>query len=296
MNPRYNSSIIQGSNGFPSLEEFYSGVVEFEKREKRDAMYNVARFLVDHFWGNSKDMTNGLGVLLLTWNQAFYRYGMFNFDKLQECIEDNLRKIEKFRKRDIFNLSDTDAESIKDLFDQFLEALQIDSMRFSDKNIKKYTKKNLEELLGNWNIGYNSGNLGTIYKSIKEDPKIRDAIKFTPKGETGSKKEYIEITISRLKYTQLGYLKSTKFIMKSPVAVAKALHILAPDFFPLWDKEISRCYECNYNMNPAEKYVLFCDKMQFIANKVKNYDVNSEKTLIKLIDEYNYSKCTQHWI
>lgn len=61
----------------PNREEFLKGCEEFEKHEKRDAMYKVATFLVFHFWGKPSDMADGLGVLLLTWNQAFYRYGIF---------------------------------------------------------------------------------------------------------------------------------------------------------------------------------------------------------------------------
>jgi hypothetical protein len=36
-----------------------------------------------------------LGVLLLTWNQAFYRYGIFDFDDLEVCITRNLRLLRK---------------------------------------------------------------------------------------------------------------------------------------------------------------------------------------------------------
>jgi hypothetical protein len=200
----------------PNCEEFLKGCEEFEKHEKRDAMYKIATFLVSHFWGKPSDMANGLGVLLLTWNQAFYRYGIFDFDKLEECITENLQKIEDFRNRDISSLSNSDEDDIKDLFNKFLEALQIESGKMQGR--------------------------------------------------------------------------------KSPVAVAKALHLLAPKFFPLWDDKIARAYGCYYNENPAEKYVSFTKITKAIADKVKNYISRSDKTLIKLIDEYNYSKYTQGWI
>ncbi|HPD25125.1 MAG TPA: hypothetical protein PK285_12070 [Bacteroidales bacterium] len=200
----------------PNHQEFLKGCKEFEKHEKRDAMYKVATFLVSYFWGKPSYMADGLGVLLLTWNQAFYRYGIFNFDKLEKCITDNLEKIENFRNRDIYSLSNSDEGDIKDLFIKFLEALQIDS-----------------------------GNV---------------------RGR------------------------------KSPVAVAKALHLLAPKFFPLWDDKIAKAYKCYYNENPADKYVSFCKITKAIGDEVKNYINPSDKTLIKLIDEYNYSKYTQRWI
>jgi len=200
----------------PNREEFLKGFEEFEKHEKRDAMYKVATFLVSHFWGKPSDMADGLGVLLLTWNQAFYRYGIFDFDKLERCIAGNFQKIENFRNRDISTLSSSDEDDIRHLFNQFLEALQIDSGKMQGR--------------------------------------------------------------------------------KSPTAVAKTLHLLAPNFFPLWDDKIARAYRCYYNENPAEKYISFCKITKSIADRVKDYFVRSDKTLTKLIDEYNYSKYTQGWI
>lgn len=197
----------------PSKEEFNKGIEEYEKNEKYDATYNVAKFYVSHFWGNPSDMADGLAVLLLTWNQAFYRFGSYDFNKLQNCIADNIPKLNSFRNRDISTLSSDDEKEIKDLFANFLEALKIDSGK----------------------------KMGT----------------------------------------------------KSPVAVAKALHLLAPDFFPPWDYEIAQNYKCDYTVNPAEKYVSFCKIIKNMADKVKDYINRPDKTLCKLIDEYNYSKYTE---
>lgn len=197
-------------------EEFCKGIEEFGKREKRDAMYKVATFIISYYWGKPFDMANGLGVLLLTWNQAFYRYGSFDFDKLERCININLKKVEFFRKRYITSLLESDEKNITDLFKEFLEALQID--------------------------------LGKI------------------QGRT------------------------------SPVAVSKALHLLAPDFFPIWDQKIAKAYGYNYYKNPEKKYFSFCRIIKTIADKVEGYIVHSDKTLIKLIDEYNFSKYTGGWV
>ncbi len=202
--------------GIPDKTEFCKGVEEFEKHEKRDAMYKVATFLVSHFWGKTSDMADALGVLLLTWNQAFYRYGIFDFDRLEKGIAENLQRLESFRKREILSLSSHDENEIKALFDDFLNALQIDS-----------------------------GNV---------------------KGR------------------------------KSPVAVAKALHLLAPNFFPLWDDKIARAYGCYYDNAPADKYIAFCKIIRGMTQEVKDYTDKSQKSVIKLIDEYNYSKYTQGWI
>lgn len=180
-------------------------------------MYKVATFLLEHFWGKSSEMADALGVLLLTWNQAFYRYGSFDFEKLEKCIVHNLQKISAFRKRDISSLSSSDESNIKTLFIEFLDALQIDA----------------------------------------------------------------------------GKKRGTK----SPVSVAKALHLLAPTFFPLWDDKIAKKgYGCDYSKNPAEVYIEFCKITKGIASKVKRCSGRHDKTIVKLIDEYNYSKYTQGWI
>ena len=69
-NPRMNAS------------ELKAGYLAFQAHEARDAMYKTATFLVETFWGKPREMSDSLGVLLLTWNQAFYRYGLFDFDAL----------------------------------------------------------------------------------------------------------------------------------------------------------------------------------------------------------------------
>jgi hypothetical protein len=113
-------------------------------------------------------MVDGLGVLLLTWNQAFYRYGTFDFNKLEECITENFQRVGNFRTRDISSLSNSDEEEIKYLFNRLLEALKIDSGKIQGR--------------------------------------------------------------------------------KSPVGVAKALHLLAPKFFPIWEYKIARAYGCYYKV------------------------------------------------
>lgn len=197
---------------------FKRGYLAFQKHEKRDSMYRTATFLVDHFWGKPAQMADSLGVLLLTWNHAFYRYGIFDFDKLEECILKNLSLLDKYRNSSILNYTPADDTAIEHLFQQFLDALRIHS---------------------------------------------------------GKKKD-----------------------QKSPVAVAKALHLLAPEFFPLWDNKIARAYGCAYSSNAAKKYLVFFGKSKNMAEKLQS-SVNPSalgKTLLKLIDEYNYARYTQDWI
>jgi hypothetical protein len=200
----------------PSNDEFARGCQQYAAHETRDSMYKVATFLVSHFWGRPADMADGMGVLLLTWNQAFYRYGPFSYDSLERCIVDNFPQIQSFRKRDILSLSDPDHPHIKALFLTFLRALEIDQGKSKGK--------------------------------------------------------------------------------QSPVAASKALHLLAPGFFPLWDARIAEAHGCRYQAKPAEKYLAFCLATQAMARRLKDIVHSSDRTLVKLIDEYNYSKYTQGWL
>ena len=168
-------------------------------------------------------------------------------------------------------------------------------MRFSDKNTGKYSKHNLEIFLKQFNIEFVATNLTALYKSMKNS-RINNAVDFI----VDSKKDSIAIIIGGLDFDDKEKLyslnKKMKIIKRSPVSVSKALHLLAPDFFPLWDDRISRAYGCYYTENPAQKYISFCKTAKIIADKVKDCSIRSDRTLIKLIDEYNYSKYTKKWI
>lgn len=213
-------------NGYmPEPEEFKRGIEAWEEHEARSSMYKVTRFLISNFWGNPSDMAEALGVLLETWNQAFYRYGSLDHSKLENCLKENLQELGKFRKRNIEGLKDSDEQKVKTLFEEFMEATKI------------------------------------------------------PENEK-----------------------------RSPVATSKALHSLAPSFFPLWDEAIAEGYDCKYNRDPSGAYILFCKRMEIVVNEVKDYDFGEkheikfesgfkeEKSLLKLIDQYNYSKYTKGWI
>jgi len=200
------------SRRVPDREELLKGCQLYEQHEQRDAMYKVATFLLKNFWGNYTEMTNGLGVLLLTWNNAFYRFSPFSFDDLENCISKNFRSLDSFRQRNILSFMDDDKQIIKNLFMDFLKALQ-------DRNGRQ-----------------------------------------------------------------------------TPVGVAKALHLLGPEFFPLWDNKIAKGYGCNYTKNPGDKYLIFCEKIKSEAGVLSTYENLPEKPIIKILDEYNYSRYTNGWI
>jgi nitric oxide reductase large subunit len=90
-------------------------------------------------------------------------------------------------------------------------------------------------------------------------------------------------------------LKNGK-VNRGTAPAAKALHILAPHFFPMWNRRIAIAYGCRYRQYPAKKYFSFCKIMREVAEEVKEYKIESDKTILKLIYEYNYAKYTKEWI
>ena len=82
-----------------------------------------------------------------------------------------------------------------------------------------------------------------------------------------------------------------------PVGAAKCLHLLAPRFFPLWDRAIAQAYDLPLRQKGrnADRY---CRFMQIV--KVQVQGLGGEQTIgrnpLKAIDEYNYCKYTKGWI
>ncbi|MCX6376532.1 MAG: hypothetical protein NTU88_10955 [Armatimonadetes bacterium] len=200
----------------PTPADVMAGSRAYRQHDKRDSIYTVATFLIGHYWGKPGGMADALGVLLLVWNQAFYRYGGFDYDALEMCIARNMDALQSFRAREIDTFSATDELEVARLFEEFRDALKIGAGKMAGR--------------------------------------------------------------------------------RSPVAVAKALHLLAPAFFPIWDSAIASSYGCGYQVNPARAYIAFCWKTSAIAQSLARHMPSYDRTIAKLIDEFNYSKYTQGWV
>jgi hypothetical protein len=85
------------------------------------------------------------------------------------------------------------------------------------------------------------------------------------------------------------------------VSTAKFLHIICPNFFPLWDNKIARRYGCRWGKSEFsfESYWEYMVKVKEQINNIKGTKTNRIKeilkdyTILKLIDEYNYMSYTR---
>jgi len=183
-----------------------------------DSMYRVSTFLVREWLADPKRLVDALSVLLLVWNGAFYRYGSFSEQALEDCLRQNYALLSTFRGREISSWTEADEPDIERVFLSLLAAL-----------------------------------------------------------------------------------RNTANGKRSPVSASKALHLLAPNFFPLWDQYIAYAYRCPYAEHPSTAYVAFARKIRPLAIRISSElaceesprkSWLSEEPLLKRIDEYNYMKYT----
>ncbi len=129
------------------------------------------------------------------------------------------------------------------------------------------------------------------YWNIVEQFHSRDILTFTSKDAPTIKLLFDDL-LDALKIETSG----THEIRQSPVGVAKALHLLAPGFFPIWDRAIANAYHCGYGENPADAYICFCGKIREVAEGLADVASVPEKSMVKRIDEYNYARFSKGWL
>lgn len=82
-----------------------------------------------------------------------------------------------------------------------------------------------------------------------------------------------------------------------PVGAAKALHLLCPAFFPLWDRTIASKYGVALKSRGenASQYLRFMEITKQQLSELGPTELESEE-LLKLVDEYNYCRFTKGWL
>jgi len=81
-----------------------------------------------------------------------------------------------------------------------------------------------------------------------------------------------------------------------PVGAAKCLHLLAPRFFPLWDRPIAHKY--GLTLRPREsnagRYLTF---MEITKEQCERLGAQGQdRDLLKALDEYNYCRHSRGWM
>ena len=128
-----------------------------------------------------------------------------------------------------------------------------------------------------------------------------DAVHFAEIEEVVDKHPEI---ISDMRQRNIGSLKAgdettviflfTDFeVVLGPVGAAKCLHLLAPDFFPLWDRAIAEAY--GVSLGPrgknGKKYHGFMETTRTQVLRLQK-ERKGKRHLVKAVDEFNYCRYT----
>jgi hypothetical protein len=81
-----------------------------------------------------------------------------------------------------------------------------------------------------------------------------------------------------------------------PVGATKCLHLLAPHFFPLWDRAIAKAYDLPLRKTGrnADRY---CRFMEIVKDQIQALGGGQAmgRNPLKAMDEFNYCKYTKGW-
>ena len=197
----------------PTEADFKAAIRAYRAQEIRGPVCFNALARISTGWGNADEMSAGIGLLLRSWHNAFYRFGSYDPACLTACIDENIEILSDLRERTIGSFSTDDEPLVRYLFNVFTNALK--------------------------------------------------------GGKNGEQ--------------------------RSTVATAKAMHLLAPAFLPLWDNYIAGAYG-QFPMW-ANNYIGFCWQMKELAVVVEGYMPNPDDcTILKRIDEFNYAIYTKSWV
>ena len=106
------------------------------KEEPRDAIYEISTNMINVNWGKYKEISNALGVLLLIWNSAFYRYGSLDYNLIEESVIKNSQDLNVFRSRNLLSFQEKDRAKVESIYGDFLRSLRSKG-RSSAKNAGK---------------------------------------------------------------------------------------------------------------------------------------------------------------
>jgi len=115
-------------------------------------------------------------------------------------------------------------------------------------------------------------------------------------GRTGVYRERELPSVTEGEHDEIMELFKAFEAVLGPVGAAKALHLLAPRFFPLWDWAIATGYRCRLvgSIGNAGRYWDFLQMTKAQWSRIApSYQGDN---ILKLLDEYNYCHFTKGWL
>ncbi len=143
-------------------------------------------------------------------------------------------------------------------------------------------------LLQTWNMSYyrfrkfDAAHFEEIQRIIEEHPEVIVDLR---QRNIGSLKTSDEVSVVSM-FTDFEEVLG-------PVGAAKCLHLLAPDFFPLWDRAIAEAYGVYLAARGknGKKYFHFMETTRDQVLRLRK-ERKGTRNLVKAIDEFNYCRYT----
>lgn len=112
----------------------------------------------------------------------------------------------------------------------------------------------------------------------------------------GLRRRRIETLKPHEKATMMDMFEAFEVVL-GPVGTAKALHLLAPHFFPLWDRKIAKEYrvplvKAGSNGERYWRFMLISQRQCRALRSAGRVRFNP----LKALDEYNYCRYTKGWL
>lgn len=104
-------------------------------------------------------------------------------------------------------------------------------------------------------------------------------------------------SLAKADILEIGRLFAAFERVLGPVGAAKSLHLLAPGFFPLWDRKIAQSYQVTLLVRGqnADRYLEFMHiTLQQCTRLTRGRDFDGN--ILKALDEFNYCRFTKKWI
>lgn len=164
--------------------------------------------------------------------------------------------------------------------------------------------EDIEYLLMKWNqrVPVDEIKLRKTVKQVANKVKTWDLVKMNLWNYHKEITEIFRIFVNTAKPDKNGKQK------KNYTSASKALHILNPKFFVMWDYKIRDGYGCCENEEGYFNFLLRCQKEieKIISTYESDYPSGPEisqkiyegppKSIVKLLDEYNIAKYTKEWL
>jgi len=177
----------------------------------------------------------------------------------------------------------------RDLF--YRAATELVSLAWAGKTHLSLTEA-IAVLLQTWNVsfyrfrgGFDSEHFYEVDALLKREREAMDAYR---------RRDII--TLEPTEKTEIAPRFEDAEQVLGPVGAAKAYHLLAPRFFPIWDRKIAAAYKCvlaKAGTNGAS-YFRFMELAQQQVRDVVKAGFQGSNPL-KALDEFNYCRFTNKW-